>query len=172
MQCDYITTTGQCQNEAVPPSRFCEDHSATSANTLLNQYRVSCKLLGDSLERHAAADQIKDLKAEIAILRSMVERRLNTIETDAELAAFMPTLKDFAISIQKLAESTHNMDVKLGNLLDKQALMGLAQEIIQIIATAMQQFVGREPTQVDIDESVEDVGKKIVEAIATKENSK
>jgi len=172
MQCEYVTTRGQCVKSAISGSKFCQDHSAKSAATMINQYRIACKLLGDAPERHANADELKSLRGEIAILRSALERRLNIIESDAELIAAMPTLKDFALALDKLATSCHNMDVKLGNLLDKQALMSLAQRMIKIIEEAMRPFADRKASNEEIDEAVEAVGQAIVEAIAEQENSK
>jgi len=171
-QCEYITARGQCKNEAVHPGRFCADHSATSRETVINQYRIANKYLGDTMSRHAAADDIKSLKGELAILRTLMERRLNTIECDAEAIAAMPIIKDFAIAVQKIAESCHIMDVKLGNLLDKGALMTLAQHIIVIISKHTVPFVGTTPSQTDVDEAVEAIGIEMLTAIATMENSK
>lgn len=170
MRCEYMTTRGQCRKDAISPSRFCEDHGVTSTATMINQYRIACKLLGDAPERHAQSDQLKSLRGEIAILRSALERRLNTIETDAELIAAMPTLKDFALALDKLATSCHNMDVKLGNLIDKQALMNLAQKIIQIIERNIRIFEAHPPTSEQIDEAIEEIGQQIVRAIAEQEN--
>jgi len=131
---------------------------------------VTCRLLGDGPERHARADEIKNLKGEIAILRSLLERRLNTIESDAELAAAMPTLKDFALAVQKLAESAHNMDVKLGNLVNKQTLMAIASDIICCMVDNIRTLVGTTPTQEEVDVLVEKMGQQIVRLIAEKEN--
>ena len=170
MRCDYMTTRGQCANDAIAPSRICAEHSTVSAATMINQYRIACKLLGDAPSRHAASDHIKSLVGEIAIMRAALERRINTIETDAELIAAMPTIKDFAVALDKLATSCHAMDVKLGNLLDKQALMSLAQEIIHIIERNLRRFADRTPTNEQIDEVVELIGREIVQAIAQKEN--
>lgn len=169
MRCKYMTTRGQCKNEA-EDNGFCPKHSKKSTATMINQYRIACKLLGDSPKRHSQADDIKSLRGEIAILRSALEHRLNTIETDAELVAAMPTLKDFALALDKLATSCHTMDVKLGNLIDKQALMSLAQDIIQIIDTNIRPFATNPPTTEQVDETVETIGQQIVQAIATKEN--
>jgi len=170
MRCEYMTTRGQCANDAISGTRFCPTHSTRSTATMINQYRIACKLLGDSPKRHAQADEIKNLKGEIAILRSALERRLNMIETDAELIAAMPTMKDFALALEKLATSCHNMDVKLGNLIDKQALMSLAQKMIGIIDKGLRDFVDTTPTNKQIDEAVEAIGQKIVTAIAEQEN--
>lgn len=169
-ECSYITSRGQCANEAIAGCKFCEDHSVHAKATMVNQFRIACKALGDAPERHAAADQLKSINGEIVIMRSMVETRINMVENDAELIAAMPVIKDCLVASAKLAETAHAMDVKLGNLLGKNALIALAQELIEIIENNLRPFVGQEVTNQMVDEAIESVGTSIVAAIATKDN--
>ena len=169
-KCEYITTHGQCSNEATPPGHFCPHHSATSHKTMMNQYRIACSQLGDTPERHAQAEQLKSISGEIVILRSLLETRLNMIDNPAELIAAMPMLKEYTLAVEKLATSCHTMDVKIGNLLDKQALMNLAREIITIIETNIRPLADTTPTGIEIDELVEAIGQDLVSAIAAQEN--
>jgi hypothetical protein len=169
-QCDYVTSVGQCAHDAIAPGRFCEKHSAVSANTLINQYRIACAALGDSPERHSQSTEMKSVKGEITIIRSLLESRLNMIKNDAELVAAMPLLKDYALAVEKLATSCHTMDVKLSNLLSKNVLLSLAQDMIGIIDTHIRTLIDEKPTSKDIDFIVETIGREIVEAIAAKEN--
>ena len=169
MQCEYITSTGQCAQEAIS-GRFCATHSKTSHTTMINQYRIACSQLGDSPERHANAEQLKSVHGEIVIMRSLLESRLNMIQNPAELVAAMPLLKDFALAVEKLATSCHTMDVKVGNLLSKQSLLTLAREIIQIIEDSIRPLADTTPTSTTIDETVEAIGQKLVTAIAAQEN--
>jgi len=166
MQCQYITQRGQCSNEVEPGQKFCSEHSARSTQALTNQYRVACKLLGDGPERHAQIDSLKSLRGEIALLRSLIESRMNMIESQAELVAAMPMLKDSFIAVEKLVTACHNMDVKLSNLLDKQTLISLAQDIIKIIDTEVRK-VARD--DINVDMLIEDIGQQIVTTIAQKE---
>ena len=170
MRCDHITTRGQCKNEAIAPTRFCDKHSERSQATMINQYRIACRLLAPTAQRHNEGNTLKSLRGEIVILRSMLERRLNLIESDAELMAAMPAIKDAALAIDKLATSCHNMDVKLGNLLDKQALMTLAQRIIVIIEEGIRPFAEQTVSNRQIDETVEAIANSIAAAIAKQEN--
>lgn len=169
MQCEYITSRGQCPNEA-EKGRFCSEHSVTSHETMLNQYRIAGSLIGESTERHNRNDQIKSIKTEIAIMRAMLERRINTCETDAELISAMPVMRDFALAIEKMAVSCHTMDVKLGNLLSKDALMSLAHKLISIISKYMRPFENSAPTAEEIDLAIESVGQELIETIAQQEN--
>jgi hypothetical protein len=82
----------------------------------------------------------------------------------------MPVVRDYALAVEKLAVSCHAMDVKLGNLLDKQALMSLAQKLIGIIDKHLRPLVGVTPTTEIMDEVIEQVGKETVVAIAEQEN--
>lgn len=166
MQCEYITCRGQCSNEAEPGQKFCGEHSAHSTQYLINQYRVTCKLLGDAPERHAQADTLKSLRGEIALLRSLIESRLNSIESEAELVAAMPMLRDSFVAVEKLVSATHALDVKLANLLDKQTLVSLAQDIIRIIDTKVRE-VARD--DIDIELVIEEIGQQIVTAVTQKE---
>jgi hypothetical protein len=167
-RCSYITPKGPCGNSS--DGEFCHIHRPKVAEANLNQYRINCAMLGESLNRHHQADQMKNVSAEVAILRSLLEARLNMVENDAELVAAMPVLKDLALTVDKLAQSCHNMDVKLGNLLDKQALMTLAQEIIQIIDSNLRPLVDTAPTTQSVDELIETIGHRLIEAVASMEN--
>lgn len=161
--CDWVTTTGQCPHPAMPGSRFCEAHNPRSEDLKLDQYLLSKRLLGDSPARHAAADEVKSLRTEIAILRAFVEKRINMMETDAEFVSAMSQMKDTFLAIEKLVSSCHNMEVKLGSLLSKTSLMSLAQKIIHIIDQNLAEVPGHE-------ELVEKIGIEIAEAIAKQEN--
>jgi hypothetical protein len=168
--CDYITSRGQCQTEAIAGERFCAKHSAQATVTMVNQFRIACRALGDAPERHAQATQLKSINGEIVIMRSLVEQRLNMIQDDAELVSAMPVIKDCLVASAKLAEVAHTMDTKLGNLLSKAAIIALAQEIIVIIETALRDLVGTEVTTEVVDMSVENIGDAIIAAVAAKEN--
>jgi len=168
MQCEYITPQGQCDNKAVKGTGFCRHHSVHGTETMINHYRVACKLLGDAPQRHSQTDTLKSLRGEIALLRSLIESRLNMIQSDAELVAAMPALKDSFLAVEKLVASCHQMDIKLANLLDKQALISLAQDIIKIIDQHMRSIARDD---IDVNVAVEAVGQEIVTAIAKRENN-
>lgn len=168
--CEYLTSRGRCTHEAIANCRFCSDHSAKAKITMVNEFRIACKALGDAPQRHAASDQLKSINGEIVILRSMVETRLNMVQNDVELIAAMPVITQALVSCAKLAETSHAMDVKLGNLLSKNALISLAQEIIEIIENTLRPFVGQEVTDQMVDEAIENVGISIVAAVAAKDN--
>lgn len=171
-QCEHIGPQGQCEDIAVTGGRHCIEHAHDGTQRVIQQYLITNKLIGESAERHAKQDHLKSLVGEISLLRSLFEKRINMSETDADLVAATPALKDLAGQIEKLVISTHTMDVKLGNLLGKGALVSLAQDLIGIIDTHIRPFADGEnpPTSQEVDEAIERIGMEIVESIASKEN--
>jgi hypothetical protein len=171
-QCEYIGSFGQCSKPAIKGDRFCEEHTARTTAQTVGAYLIANRWLGDTAKRHAESDKIKSLEGEIAVLRAMLEKRLNSIESEAEAVAMAPAIKDTMLAIDKLVVSWHTMDVKLGNLLNKQALMGLAQDLIGIIEDNIRPLADNHPTTADVDDAVESIANEIVAAIAAQENSK
>ena len=170
-QCEYITSYGQCKQDAIEGSRFCVEHSRNGSATVIGQYHIACAMLGDTASRHAETKNLKSLVGEIAILKSLFEKRVNMIDSEVELVVATPALKDLTASIEKLISSAHTMDVKLGNLLSKGALIALSQEIIKAIELHIRPFADKLGTE-NVDIAIEKIGESIIKAIASQENNK
>jgi hypothetical protein len=168
-QCEYISSYGQCKSPALEGRRFCDKHAPNSNATIVGQYHLACKLLEDAPARHSDAKNLKSLVGEIAVLKSLFEKRLNMIDNDAELITAIPTLKDLADRIEKLVSSAHAMDVKLGNLLSKASLVSLAGQMISAIEENIRPFADKLGTET-VDIAIEKIGQAIIEAIAAQEN--
>lgn len=161
-RCQRVTVGGQCTKEALPGAKYCDSHTVSRGNEM-SHYLITGKLLGDAAGRHAGVNEIKSLRDEIALTRATVEILVNSIETQAELTAAMPRIHAGVLAIEKLVNTCHQMEVKLGVLLDKAALLTLAQTIINIISEAVKDLPQR-------DQIVERVAADILEAIAKQEN--
>lgn len=161
-RCQFVTSVGQCVREAVDGKTKCELHGG-NAKAALKAYLITCKYLGDSPDRHLGADELKSLREEIALTRAMIEKRLNMVQSEAEFIASMPVFQGFMSTIEKLVTSCHQMEVKLGSLIGKAALLSLAQQIVEVIATNIQDIPGR-------DEIVEKISDEIVTLILKAEN--
>ena len=172
MQCEYLSSFGQCPKVAVNGDHFCEDHTSRTNQQKVGVYLITNRFLGESAARHAESDKIKSLVGEIAILRALLERRLNSIDNEAEAVSMAPTIKDTMLAIDKLVCSWHTMDMKLGNVLSKNALLKLAQDIIEIITKEIRPFENKNVTTSDVDEAIEAIADAIVESVAAQENSK
>ena len=164
-RCQRTIPGGQCENEAIDGTKYCAIHDNTKGRTdPLKYYLLTNKVIGDSARRHAASDEIKSLRDEIAITRGVIETRLNSLQTEAELAAAMPSLYQYIMAIEKLVSSCHTMEYKLGNLLDKTAILTLAQKMINIIDSNLAADIP------DRDKIVEKIAKEMMQAIITQEN--
>jgi hypothetical protein len=163
-RCQKVTPGGQCKNEAINGTEYCETHNNPGRVDPLKYYLLTNKVIGDSARRHAASDEIKSLRDEIAITRGVIETRLNSLQTEAELAAAMPSLYQYIMAIEKLVSSCHAMEYKLGNLLDKTAILTLAQKLINIIDNNLAADIP------DRDEIVAKIAKEMVQVITTQEN--
>jgi len=163
--CEYITSSGPCTRPKLPGDPFCERHSRRKEDEIqLGQYLVSKKLFGDAPMRHIEADEIKSLKTEIALLRSMIEKRWNMLENDVEFVAAFPTMKDSFLAVEKLVSSCHQMEEKLDMLISKQGLLSLAQKIVGVIQDEL-------PSDLeDRDNIVERIGCNIATAIEEQRN--
>lgn len=161
--CDYPTQLGPCPNKPMEGSRFCEKHTARSEDLKIGQYMVSRKLCGESPLRHLESDELKSLKAEIALLRAMVEKRWNMLENNAEFISSYGTMKDSFLAIEKLVTSCHAMEVKLDELMSKPALLQLAQTVVKVIQDQL-------PDMEDRDIIVERIGLEIAAAIQAQTN--
>jgi hypothetical protein len=164
-QCEYVTEFGQCEKKAIDGHRFCKGHARRPEDDIaLGQYLVSKRLFGEAPIRHLEADDIKSLKTEIALLRTMVEKRWNMIENDVEFVAAFPTMKDSFLALEKLVTSCHQMEVKLDQLVSKQALLSLAQKIVGVIQEELP------PELPSRDSVVEAIGNRIANAIMEQTN--
>jgi len=164
-RCQRTTPGGQCTHEAINGTKYCKTHTLTGRIDPLKYYLLTNKVIGDSARRHAASDEIKSLRDEIAITRGVIETRLNSLQTEAELAAAMPSLYQYIMAIEKLVSSCHTMEYKLGNLLDKTAILTLAQKLINIIDNNLAADIP------DRDKIVEKIAREMVQVITTQENN-
>jgi hypothetical protein len=149
----------------MPGTPFCEHHNRRDVDEIkLGQYLVNKKLFGDAPIRHLEADEIKSLKTEIALLRSMIEKRWNMLENDIEFVAAFPTMKDSFLAVEKLVSSCHQMEVKLDMLISKQALLSLAQKIVGVIQDELPATIEER------DAMIERIGCRIADAIQEQGN--
>lgn len=161
-RCQFVMPSGQCCKESVEGTERCLRHGG-KPHDALKSYLITCKYLGDSPNRHLAAQELKSLREEIALTRAMVETRLNMVQSEAEFIASMPVFQGFMNTINALVTSCHQMEVKLGVLLSKAALLSLAQKMVETISSNLEGIPGR-------DEIVEKIASQIVELVLAQEN--
>jgi hypothetical protein len=128
---------GQCRLVAVENSRFCPAHGGVAtikanARNELNNYR---------LQHHKArvielgqSEGVKTLRDEIAILRLLVEERMNQCQTQTDLILNSGPISDLVSRIERVVTSCHKLEGSMGQLVDKQAILHFATRIVDIIA--------------------------------------
>lgn len=127
---------GQCPNKAIPNSKYCIMHGGHIQLNKERKERIRNYQLGKyqaALERHTDAPEIKSLRDEIGILRMLLEERFKTIHSETDLMLQTNIISDLITKVEKLVVSCHKLEGSMGQLLDKQALLQFASEIIGII---------------------------------------
>jgi hypothetical protein len=158
LRCQYISpNVGQCRNKQVEGSKFCPAHGGNKAfqaaekrrliNYRLTKYK---ERIGSSLD----SDQLLSLKEEVAILRMLIEEKLNKCESSTDLILMAGPLSDLIVKVEKLVSSCSRLDLRLGNLLDKGRVLQFAQTLIQIVSD-----------EIDDEKILEKISLKIIEAL-------
>ncbi len=138
MRCQAVTKQGQCLNKATVQDGFCPVHGG---NRALQSAKVERKRLYNLTKYRARLEEldapnqeIKNLREEIGILRIVLEEVVNNCDSPAEILCHAPKISDLATKIGKLVTSCHNIDKSLGQYLDKNDIVQIAQEMVQVIA--------------------------------------
>ena len=135
-RCQAISGPGQCNLRAVENSEFCPAHGGNMAhqankNKELRNYRLS--KFQARIAELGNNDNITNLRDEIAILRIMIEERINTCKDSHDLMLMSSPLSDLIMKVEKVVVSCNKLESKLGNLLDRNKALQFAQIIVQII---------------------------------------
>lgn len=92
------------------------------------------------VERFAGHDKLKTLNEEVALLRMLVEEKVNRCEDVNELLIVAGPITDMVMKVQKLVESCDRLETKSGNLLSKQQIQGIATQLMQAVASKINEF--------------------------------
>ena len=127
-----------CPNLGVIPGKNCLAHGgnkhfeherlATLRNYRLTQYQRRIEEFTDN-------DKLKSLREEIAILRLLIEERMNQLQTPTDLMLHSHALSELIMKVEKVVTSCHRLESSLGDLLDKSKLTIIIQQLITIIKT-------------------------------------
>lgn len=137
-RCQGVSPKGQCINKAAENSTFCYAHGgnkAVEAAKKKEMFNYRLNKFKDRAEQFNSSDHVYNLKDEVAVLRIMLEEKWNAITDTQELLLRSGPLSDLITKITVVVEKCERLDNKLGNLLDKSKVMQLAQEIVEIIAS-------------------------------------
>ena len=126
-----------CNRETEEGSDYCLKHGGAFVrkrkkieglrNYRLNRYKQRANELVES-------EKLKDLRDEVAILRILLEERFNACEDTATLILHSGTISDLILKINQLVTSCHKLDLQLGDMLDREVVMEMADKIIELIS--------------------------------------
>jgi hypothetical protein len=146
-RCQGTAKGGQCQNYALRDkegnfiSKYCIVHGGFAARNAAEKQRIrkyySTKWAA-KIARYAEDKGVKSLRDEIGILRMMLDERLEQINDELGLVKAMGPISELILKIEKLVTSCHRLEEKMGATLDKSAVMGLADQILNIIAVNLE----------------------------------
>ena len=162
-RCQASNNQGQCRNTALEGAKNCAAHGGNKQQKAQETIRVRGYLLAKYNARardHADDTELKSLRGEIGILRMLLENKLNQCGDPIKLAIQAPALSDLVMKIQKLVTGCHKLEVSLGQTLDQEQIMGIADSIINVISKHI--------TDTDLLQKLAD---EIVEAITNGKDS-
>jgi len=161
-RCQAITRMGQCKARRVEGGKYCAVHSSRKDNSEMNSYLITNTEIADLAGHYSQMEQLKSLRDEIALLRALATKRLNMIESNADFLKACGQVNTFMLTLDRLVNSCYRLEVHLGNLLSKDAVLELAQKI----ALILQEELKRVPGYEDI---VDRINEKIIETINKQE---
>jgi hypothetical protein len=158
-RCPTVTALGQCMLMKTEGQEHCPMHSGRAIAAVparaLNNYRI--QKFNTRLEELVNSGGIKSLRDEIAILRMLIEERVNFCKDSHDLILASGPISDLATRLEKLVTSCHKLEGSMGELMDKQALMHFATRVVDIITEEIQN-----------DILIEKISDRILAAMAEK----
>jgi len=134
-RCQAITSKGQCRDKAIGNGPYCNVHGgAVDAvrKERIQHYLLSNPDLAARYDRHGATEEYRNLRDEIALARTMAEKRLDAVKDNSDFLAACGAVNSYLQTIEKLVSSCHKMEISLGSMLSKASVFALGQEIVSI----------------------------------------
>ena len=167
-RCQGVDSKGQCTKRAVvlpdgTYGTYCmlcggnkQIESAKSQS--LRQYRLTKWQI--KLNRFVDTPIIKSLREEIGILRVLLEERLNFCDTAHDLILTSGPISDLVLKIERVVTSCHKLESRMGQHLDKAAVIQLAGRFVQVISEEL----AEQPEKIDA------ISSKLLEIIQEEQN--
>lgn len=158
-QCQSGGKQGQCPYKKMPGYEYCQRHGGPGAlkqdeREAVRTYRLHA--YQNRVNELADDGKIKSLREEIGITRMLLEAVINSCESESQLIIQCHKISDLVMKLEKLVSTCNNLEMKMGILLDRNAIIQIGSIIVGIVSD----FI-TDPQQ------REDVSKQILEAVAT-----
>ena len=135
-RCQAVMKKGQCPFLSAEGSKFCMMHGGNKAaeaasKRSLHRYRLA--KYQNRLDSLTDSQTIKSLRDEIAIVRMLVQHRLDICNDQSELLIHSTVIGRLILQIQSLTMSCAKVENALVDLMDQQAAFDTVQEVIAIV---------------------------------------
>lgn len=162
-RCDFELTNGsRCGNMAEGGVSRCPLHGAnmqlaSQEHKSMRMYRLA--KFQKKVEKFAGHKNLKTLNEEVAILRMIVEEKVNACDDMDDLMIVSGPVTEMIMKVQKLVESCDKLEMKSGSLLNKQQIQSLATQLMQEVAARINDFA-------EVKDLDQDDVSSLLEAIA------
>lgn len=136
-RCQGATANGQCVHKSEEHSHFCAMHGGKKGKEAkdkegMRNYRLTkFKSRVTELSNNANLASLRD---EVAILRMIIEEKVNACNDTHQLLLVSGPLSDLVMKCGALVEKCNRLENRLGNFLDRNKITQFAEICIEIIA--------------------------------------
>lgn len=157
--CQGASKHGPCSNKPVPDGIYCPIHGgATELKVKERKSLMSYRLdkWNSRINHHTEHEKLKSIRAEIGILRMMLEEKLSQCHDGHALMLQSQAITNLVLGIKQTVEACHKLEKSQGILLDKQAVLTFASDVIEIVGDVI------------TDEAqLEEISNRIVQSVAS-----
>ena len=142
-------------------SKFCARHNGTNDVKKFQKDDAALYALHKWDQRVAAFgkhSQAKSLTAELAVLRLLLENKLQQFQEEQQLALVSGSCSDLVVKIEKLVLSIHKIDRLSGLLMDRPQIEAIATKFVEIISQYITDPDDLEDVVVQVNEALNDAG--------------
>jgi len=135
-RCQAVAGNRQCPNQAMEGVTYCQLHGGPPALLKIEKQDGHLYRLAKYQERVldlAQHPEAKTIRNEIGILRMVLEEIINKCSTPNDLFLYSAKINDTVTRIEKCVIACNRLETANKVLLDKQAAMQLASQIIGVI---------------------------------------
>lgn len=132
-----IPSQGQCYNIGVLPGANCLAHGGGSTLKAEERRRVNAYKLftfEQRLKDHLDYPDIKGLRDEIALMRMLVEEKINQCKDLFDLNLVSSSVSDLIMKVNTLVMNCQKLESSLGKHVDATALLVFAKNVVEIIS--------------------------------------
>ncbi len=126
-------------------------------------YKLYDPELRSRFEEMKASADLRTLKQDVALLRTVLEQRLNFARNEAEKIAAIQSVAPMFGTLDKLVGSLDKLERRSGEVLEKDAVQKLVLDIVNVLAFELDGVPGR-------DGIVDRVARRMADVIAKARN--